>query len=87
MIYPSQTLGKFLKNRREELNLTQRQVANRLKYSASQYVSGWEKGTLAPPVAKIPALVKALKLDRKKFASIVRKDTMRAVQAELSRIL
>lgn len=55
-------LGTFLKGRREELNLTQQQLAKAVGYDQSQIISNIERGVAKIPVAKIPEFSQALQL-------------------------
>jgi transcriptional regulator with XRE-family HTH domain len=41
--------GEFLKNARLRAGLSQRDVADHLKYQSPQYVSNWERGLTTPP--------------------------------------
>jgi transcriptional regulator with XRE-family HTH domain len=50
------TIGKLLKQKREEAKLTQRDVAEVLDYTSSQFVSNWERGIVLPPMTTLPVL-------------------------------
>lgn len=52
-------VGKKLANRRKELNLTQMEVADKLKVT-HQAVSSWEKGLTMPDIAKLGDIAKIL---------------------------
>ena len=56
-------LGKFLKEAREKLDLSQREVAEALGYSTSQYVSNFERNKSRPPLGKLRAIARIYKLD------------------------
>lgn len=51
------SLANYLHLARTRANLTQRQVAKRLKFK-SQFVSNWEMGKSEPPLSKIEQLAK-----------------------------
>jgi len=55
-------LGAFLKNRREELSLTQQQLAKAVGYDQSQIISNIERGVAKIPAAKIPEFSQALQM-------------------------
>ena len=57
------TAGLILKRRREELGLSQRQVADALGYRNYNYISMIETGRSAIPVNKIPAIVIAYNIN------------------------
>ena len=56
------TIGRFLRRKRLEANLTQWDVAQHLGYSTPQFVSNWERGVSAPPLATWPRLCKILRV-------------------------
>lgn len=43
-------LGNFLKQKREQAGLSQGDVAEKLGYSTSQFISNWERGLSGPPL-------------------------------------
>lgn len=59
--------GAFLKARREELNLTQQQLAKAVGYDQSQIISNIERGVAKIPVAKIPVFSDVLRLPSQKL--------------------
>lgn len=59
MVRGYSTLGKYLKEKREQAGLTQAEVGRSLGYaSAHQYVSNWERNLCPPPLDKLYQLVK-----------------------------
>ncbi len=42
--------SRFLRDKRKEAGLSQVEVAKKLGYSSSQFVSNWERGVAAPPL-------------------------------------
>lgn len=55
-------IGKFLKERREAVGLSQNKVKEILGYESCQLVSDWERGICGPPNAILKKLVKAYKI-------------------------
>jgi transcriptional regulator with XRE-family HTH domain len=55
-------LGAFLRARRQELNLTQGQVARKMGLQSSQYVSNWERGVSLPPVFHAASIRKIIRI-------------------------
>lgn len=49
-------LTNKLKAARESAGLTQMEVADKLGYSTSQFISNWERGLSAPPLKVIKSL-------------------------------
>jgi len=60
--FEPQTLGKHIRKRRLELELTQKQAAERLAINPST-VLNWESGRRAPPIRSMPAVLGFLGYD------------------------
>ncbi len=76
-------LGKFLREKRIENNLTQVQLADALGINLAQFVSNWERGMCAPPAYSLPQLVKILKLDRQELVEVMVKDSKVAIENKI----
>ncbi len=59
-------LGLYLKARREEMKLTQNDLATQVGYDQSQIISNIERGVAKIPVAKLPDFARALNLNENK---------------------
>ncbi|MFQ5768570.1 MAG: helix-turn-helix domain-containing protein, partial [Acidobacteriota bacterium] len=59
----SKVIGKFIKVRRNELGLSQNDLARTLGYNTSQYISNIERGLASIPFAKIQDMAVLLKVD------------------------
>jgi transcriptional regulator with XRE-family HTH domain len=57
-------IGELLKRRREELGLSQRNMAGRLQYKNVNFMSMLETGVSAIPLLRIPDIVQAYELPR-----------------------
>lgn len=57
--FEPKTLGEHVRNRRLELKLSQRQMAERLAVNPCT-VLNWEKGHTEPPIEAVPAIVRFL---------------------------
>jgi len=55
--------AKFLKERRTQLGLTQAEIAKKLGYSCSQYISNMERAQCHPPAKDIKKLSKILRVN------------------------
>ncbi len=64
-------VGQFIKKKREDAGLTQRDVASHLKYTTAQFVSNWERGISMPPLDALPRLSKLLAVSAKDFIKVV----------------
>ena len=56
------SLAEFLRNRRQELQLTQGQVALKMGFSSPQFISNWERGTALPPLHKLNSVRKVVRI-------------------------
>lgn len=62
-----QQLGKFLREKREQANYSQTQVAQLLGYTSGQYVSNWERGLSLPPSKEIWVIAKVYQIPKKQM--------------------
>lgn len=51
--------GLYLKGLREKKKLSQLEIANKLGYKSSQFISNWERGLAAPPLKTLIVLSEA----------------------------
>lgn len=63
-------IGGQLKRGREARGLTQLELAHRLGYRSSQFVSNWERGLVAPPLKNIQKILDILLLSPRGFRSL-----------------
>lgn len=64
----SKELGRTIRIRREELGLTQEELARRVGWSSKGSVNKVELGKVGVPKSKMPALAKALDMDSAELA-------------------
>ena len=64
-------VGRFLKEAREESELTQHDVAKKLAYSSPQFVSNWERGVSLPPLDMLPRLATMFSVQPKKVIRVM----------------
>ena len=70
-------IGKYLRQKREALNITQGFIAEKLGYSSSQFISNWERGVCGPPahdMKKIKKLIKILQVEPEDYIDRVIKE-------------
>jgi transcriptional regulator with XRE-family HTH domain len=71
MATPSRgALGAMIRRRREELGLTQQELAEQLKVDATPAISRWEKGVSPVPPIHYKLIAKALDLSLKTILSV-----------------
>jgi transcriptional regulator with XRE-family HTH domain len=75
-------LTRYLRARRLELGLTQREVASALGY-CPQFVTNWERGASQPPMGAIPGVCKALKIKRGVMLGLLEADASDSFRALL----
>jgi ribosome-binding protein aMBF1 (putative translation factor) len=72
--------AKLLRNARESRGLTQRQLADALKFSSAQMISNWERALCGPPLKSIPKLCKILGINRRDLILKVMADKRDAIE-------
>ncbi len=76
-------LAQFLKEARSSAKLTQLDVSTHLGYDTPQFISNWERGVSAPPVAIIKKISELYKISAEKLFEIVLNEEIRARTEEL----
>jgi transcriptional regulator with XRE-family HTH domain len=64
-------VGDYLRKSRTRAGLTQRQVADTLGYSSSQFISNFEAGISVPPLRKLVMLEQLYRIDLHELMEIV----------------
>jgi transcriptional regulator with XRE-family HTH domain len=64
-------LAVFLKSARESANLTQKDLADKLEYDTSQFVSNWERGTAPFPLRNVEPFIKLTKCSSSKLKELL----------------
>ena len=72
-------LATLLKEKRIEAGLTQKDIADKLQYTSSQFVSNWERGTCRPPLETLGVLVDLLGISKQDLIQIY----MNTMEAEI----
>ena len=67
----SKKLGEYLRIKRVDAGLSQKQVADKLKYSTPQFVSNFERGLCAPPMKALRVLIRLYDLNAAEFTNFV----------------
>lgn len=76
-------LGGFLREARLNSGLTQKQVALRLDYSSSQFVSNWERGLREPACDTLWKLAEIYGVTAEELYDLLLRDTLKRVERGL----
>lgn len=81
----SNKLAQFLKEKRTLSGLSQKDVATKLGYSTSQFISNWERGISQPPINTLRTLANMYKVTAEQMFNVLLEETMVQVQADLKK--
>lgn len=76
-------LAGFLKSKRVHAGLSQGEVAAKLGYSTSQFVSNWERGISQPPMSSLKVLSELYKCSLDEMFEVMLSTTLKNTEAEL----
>ncbi len=76
-------LAKFLKEKRTMASLSQKDVATKLGYSTSQFISNWERGISQPPIHTLRTLAQMYAVSPDQMFQVLLSATIDQVQIEL----
>lgn len=77
--------GKFLKDKREQMGLSQAAIAEKMGYTTPQFVSNWERGLAMPPMKTLKKLAEMYKIPQQELFDILLQATINQVKANLHR--
>lgn len=66
-----EVLGSYLQEKRVEAGLSQGVVAAKLGYSSPQFISNFERGLCAPPLAKLKSIIDMYDLNAEEVIKIM----------------
>ncbi len=78
-------LAHFLKEKRSQSGLSQKDVATKLGYSTSQFISNWERGISQPPIHTLRTLAQMYAVGAEQMFQVLLENTMIQVQEELKK--
>ena len=81
----SNKLALFLKEKRSLSGLSQKDVAIKLGYSTSQFISNWERGISQPPIHTLRTLAQMYGVGAEQMFNVLLENTMVQVQADLKK--
>ncbi len=76
-------LAKFLKEKRTLAGLSQKDVATKLGYSTSQFISNWERGISQPPIHTLRTLATMYSVAADHMFEVLVSTTIDQVQEDL----
>lgn len=77
------SLGKFIRDRRKKVGLSQWDIARELGYETAQYVSNWERGVSNPPMKTLKKLGELLDVQPDEFFNELLADTLKSAERNL----
>jgi transcriptional regulator with XRE-family HTH domain len=78
-------LAQFLKEKRVIIGLSQKDIADKLGYSTSQFISNWERGISQPPLQTLRKLSEIYKINADEMFNVLLKTTIAQVEVDLKR--
>ncbi len=78
-------LAQFLKEKRSTSGLSQKDVATKLGYSTSQFISNWERGISQPPIHTLRTLAQMYNVTADQMFNVLLENTMVQVQEDLKK--
>ena len=69
--YSEQDVGEYLREARLRSELTQKELAEKLNYRSSQFVSNWEKGKSKPPLRVLKKMRNVLGLKKSEIIAVL----------------
>jgi DNA-binding XRE family transcriptional regulator len=79
------SLAVFLKEKRIVAGLSQKDVALKLGYSTSQFISNWERGISQPPLATLRKIAELYKVSADEMFNVLLKSTITQVEIDLKK--
>jgi len=79
------SFGSYLKTARESRNITQSELAKKLGYTTSQFISNWERGLCDPPFDAIPEISHFLGLSKRDIVNVILEQTKIDIENRFSR--
>ena len=76
-------LAPFLKDCRVGAGLSQKDVADHLKYDTAQFISNWERGVSSPPISSLWKLAGLYGISAQKLFDVVLEEELRLTTISL----
>lgn len=79
------SLGQYLKQKRNSVGLSQREVSDKFGYSTPQFISNWERDVSHPPIVSLKKLGLIYKISSEDLFEVLLKTTIEEVTTDLRR--
>jgi transcriptional regulator with XRE-family HTH domain len=83
--YDRKRLGNYLKGVREQANLTQADVSNKLGYTSPQFISNIERGISVAPIKTLARMVTLYKASPDSVVKIILESQKKLLKEKLMR--
>lgn len=78
-------LSEFLKEKRTQAGLSQKDVADKLGYSSAQFISNWERGLSSPPMHTLKKLADMYNVNVDEMFDVILESTLEQVRIDLQK--
>lgn len=78
-------LSEFLKEKRTQASLSQKDVADKLGYSSAQFISNWERGLSSPPMHTLKKLADMYNVNIDEMFDVILESTLEQVRVDLQK--
>ncbi len=78
-------LSDFLKEKRTQVGLSQKDVADKLGYSSAQFISNWERGLSSPPMHTLKKLAEMYNVNVDEMFDVILASTIEQVTVDLQK--
>jgi transcriptional regulator with XRE-family HTH domain len=76
-------LSEYLMDKRVKADLTQKDVAKKMKFTTPQFISNWERGLSSPPVSSIKKLAKIYSIPATELFEVVLEVSLKQTEDSL----
>lgn len=80
------SLAELIRNSRIEKEISQKQLAEKLGYSSSQFVSNWERGISSPPLDKLEEICRSLGIAPNEIIETIMYETEKNLIGQFSKL-
>ncbi len=79
--------AKYLKQKRENAGLSQKQVSEKLGYTTPQFISNWERGISTPPMKTVKKLASMYSIPVDEIFNLLLQETLQQVTLDFKQKL
>lgn len=78
-------VAHLIRTSRQTSGLSQKQLADELGYTSSQFISNWERGISSPPLDKLEEICNLLKITPKQIIEAIMLETETNLRRQFSK--